>query len=55
MARMVKCVKLGREAEGLEFPPCPGPLGKRLYDRGLRAAHAPLTHRGSRGRAAAPP
>ena len=29
---MVKCVKLGREAEGLDFPPYPGPLGKRLYD-----------------------
>jgi Fe-S cluster biosynthesis and repair protein YggX len=32
MARMVKCVKLGREAEGLDFPPMPGELGKRLYE-----------------------
>ncbi len=32
MARMVNCVKLGREAEGLDFPPLPGALGKRLYD-----------------------
>ena len=32
MPRMVKCVKLGREAEGLDFPPYPGPLGKRVYD-----------------------
>lgn len=24
MARMVACVKLGREAEGLDFPPYPG-------------------------------
>ena len=32
MARMVKCVKLGREAEGLDFPPYPGELGKRIYD-----------------------
>ncbi|MFN4148086.1 MAG: Fe(2+)-trafficking protein, partial [Rhodocyclaceae bacterium] len=24
MARMVKCIKLGREAEGLDFPPYPG-------------------------------
>jgi Fe-S cluster biosynthesis and repair protein YggX len=31
MARMVQCVKLGREAEGLDFPPYPGELGKRLY------------------------
>jgi Fe-S cluster biosynthesis and repair protein YggX len=28
---MVKCVKLGREAEGLDFPPLPGELGKRIY------------------------
>ena len=31
MARMVQCVKLGREAEGLDFPPYPGELGKRIY------------------------
>ena len=32
MARMVKCIKLGREAEGLDFPPYPGELGKRIFD-----------------------
>ena len=32
MARMVKCIKLGREAEGLDFPPYPGDLGKRLWE-----------------------
>lgn len=32
MARMVNCVKLGREAEGMAFPPYPGDLGKRIYD-----------------------
>ena len=32
MARMVKCIKLGKEAEGLDFPPYPGELGKRIYD-----------------------
>ena len=32
MARMVKCVKLGREAEGLDFPTYPGELGKRIYE-----------------------
>lgn len=31
MTRMVKCVKLGIEAEGLQFPPYPGELGKRIY------------------------
>jgi Fe-S cluster biosynthesis and repair protein YggX len=30
MARMVHCVKLGREAEGLEKPPLKGDVGKRL-------------------------
>ena len=32
MARMVQCVKLGHEAEGLDFPPYPGELGKRLWE-----------------------
>ena len=32
MARMVKCVKLGREAEGLDYPTYPGELGKRIYE-----------------------
>ena len=32
MARMIKCIKLGREAEGLDFPPYPGELGKRIYE-----------------------
>ena len=31
MARMVNCIKLGREAEGLDFPPLPGEMGQRLY------------------------
>jgi Fe-S cluster biosynthesis and repair protein YggX len=31
MARMVNCVKLKREAEGLDFPPYPGELGKKLF------------------------
>jgi Fe-S cluster biosynthesis and repair protein YggX len=29
---MVKCVKLGREAEGLDVPPLPGELGKRVWE-----------------------
>ncbi len=32
MARMVKCIKLGREAEALDFPPFPGEFGKRLFE-----------------------
>jgi Fe-S cluster biosynthesis and repair protein YggX len=29
---MVKCIKLGHEAEGLDRPPYPGDLGKRIFD-----------------------
>ena len=32
MARMVQCVKLGREAEGLEKPPLKGDMGKRIFE-----------------------
>lgn len=32
MARMVNCVKLGKEAEGLDRPTYPGDLGKRIYE-----------------------
>ncbi len=32
MARMVHCIKLGKEAEGLEFPPVPGELGRRIFE-----------------------
>lgn len=31
MARTVQCVKLKREAEGLDFAPYPGELGQRIY------------------------
>ncbi|MBI3560979.1 MAG: oxidative damage protection protein [Gammaproteobacteria bacterium] len=32
MARMVQCTKLGKQAEGLDRAPYPGPLGQRIYD-----------------------
>jgi len=32
MSRMVQCVKLGRQAEGLEEPPFDSPLGQRIYE-----------------------
>lgn len=32
MARMVNCVKLGKQAEGLERPTYPGELGKRIFN-----------------------
>ncbi len=33
MSRTVQCVKLGREAEGLQGPPYPGELGRRVFDQ----------------------
>jgi Fe-S cluster biosynthesis and repair protein YggX len=32
MARMVDCVVLKREAEGLAEPPHPGEIGRRIYE-----------------------
>lgn len=31
MARKIQCIKLGKEADGMDFPPYPGELGKRIY------------------------
>ena len=33
MSRTVQCIKLGIEAEGLDRPPVPGPLGARLFEQ----------------------
>ena len=40
MARIVQCVKLGREAEGLDRPPYPGALGQRIYEQVSKEAWA---------------
>ena len=40
MVRMVQCIKLLREAEGLDFPPYPGELGKRIFEKVSREAWA---------------
>lgn len=32
MAHTVHCIKLEKEAEGLDFPPYPGDLGKKIYE-----------------------
>ena len=40
MTRMVNCIKLGREAEGLDFPPMPGELGKKLFENVSKEAWA---------------
>jgi len=38
MSRMVKCVLLGVEAEGLDYAPYPGELGRRIYENVSRQA-----------------
>lgn len=40
MSRIVKCVKLGCEAEGLDFPPLPGEMGKKIYENVSKEAWA---------------
>jgi Fe-S cluster biosynthesis and repair protein YggX len=32
MARIIQCVVVKREAEGLDEPPHPGELGRRIYE-----------------------
>ncbi|MBK1648261.1 oxidative damage protection protein [Rhabdochromatium marinum] len=32
-SRRVQCIKLGHEAEGLQRPPYPGPLGQRIFEQ----------------------
>lgn len=38
MTRRVQCVVLGEEAEGLERPPYPGDLGRRIFENVSRQA-----------------
>ncbi len=33
MSRTVHCVKLNTDAEGLDYPPYPGALGKRIFEQ----------------------
>lgn len=33
MTRLVHCIKLGKEAPGMKFPPLPNELGKRIYEQ----------------------
>lgn len=40
MSRMVNCVRLKREAEGLDRMPYPGDLGQRVYDNVSKEAWA---------------
>jgi len=40
MARMIHCIKLNKEAEGLDFAPMPGDLGKKLWQEVSKEAWA---------------
>lgn len=40
MSRTVQCVLLKREAPGLDRPPYPGELGKKIYEQVSREAWA---------------
>lgn len=40
MTRMVHCIKLNTEAEGLDRPPYPGELGKRIFEQVSKQAWA---------------
>ena len=33
MSRQIHCAKLNKEMEGLDVPPYPGELGKRIYEQ----------------------
>jgi Fe-S cluster biosynthesis and repair protein YggX len=38
MSRMVNCIVLKKEAEGLDKPPYPGELGQRIYENASKEA-----------------
>lgn len=40
MTHIVNCIKLNKEAEGLDYPPYPGELGKRIYESVSKEAWA---------------
>jgi Fe-S cluster biosynthesis and repair protein YggX len=40
MTRLVNCIKLGQEAEGLARPPYPGDLGQRIFESVSKQAWA---------------
>ena len=40
MARTVQCIKLDKEADGLDYAPYPGELGKKIYENVSKEAWA---------------
>ena len=45
MTRTVHCIKLGVDAEGLDLPPYPGELGKRIYNEISKEAWGQWQHK----------
>ena len=39
MPKIVKCIVLGKELQGLEFAPLPGPLGTRIQENVSKEAY----------------
>jgi len=40
MANFIHCIKLDKKAEGLDFPPYPGLLGKKIHENVSKEAWA---------------
>ncbi len=40
MSRLIQCIKLNKQAEGLDFPPYPGELGKKIFEQVSKEAWA---------------
>jgi Fe-S cluster biosynthesis and repair protein YggX len=38
MSHTVHCIKLNKETEGLDYPPYPGELGRRIYEQASKEA-----------------
>ena len=48
MTRMIQCAKLGKEAEGLDFPPLPGDEGVLFPSRVLNGLSTALLPRSTK-------
>jgi Fe-S cluster biosynthesis and repair protein YggX len=38
MSRMINCIKLGQELEGLDYKPVPGELGEKIWNNVSKVA-----------------
>lgn len=44
MARLIYCLKLKKKCEGLEWAPCPGELGEKVYQHISKEAWSSWLH-----------